>query len=275
MSAMHKVLPCAAAAGLALMASAAQGSLLYHYTFDNAADLTVNSGSGAVAVSGGTMDAVAAGRFGAAARSGADGGYWVTETTNGLGLSFDTGFSVSLHVSKPADLADLTSWDDYFSIGDNDLANRIKLENTGADQLAIFTNSSAVGGTTDTDPRINGAGPVLNDGAWHQIGLTYDPATGVMTGYVDGAPIDSYTFTAKPTGPIDGIQLASELTQGVRAIDTLLDDVAVYDVALCEAQMNWLAGNVAVDSVPVPEPTSVALAGLVGGGLLLRSRRRA
>jgi len=100
------------------------------------------------------------------------------------------------------------------------------------------------------------AGGTINDGEWHHVVATFDSAdvgTEVKI-YVDGgAPVATGSFAGPLTPNTEPIGIASEVFGGVVAGNSgfpgLIDEVALYDVALSQARI-----QAHYDTVSEPEP---------------------
>jgi MYXO-CTERM domain-containing protein len=109
---------------------------------------------------------------------------------------------------------------------------------------------------------INGTIPVA-DGQGHFVTFAFDNA-GFLNIYVDGqadGPSQAiypygYTYLARSIGRSYGPQYAN----------AIIDDIRVYDTTLTQSEIRTELG------LPIPEPASLALAGL--GGLALLRRKR-
>jgi hypothetical protein len=120
------------------------------------------------------------------------------------------------------------------------------------------------------------AGAPLVAGEWHHVVVTGSTTAGALTLYIDGvlAGSDNSLFNGVTFNGADGFGTAN-LTVGAarpnaadggyRPYDGLLDELAVYDSVLSEAQI--------LARTTIPEPASLALV-VLGGGLLAARRRR-
>ena len=151
-----------------------------------------------------------------------------------------------------------------------------------AGQNAVFT----MRGTGTTDDPAGAAGGSGADGTWHHYAGTYDLATGIRTLYVDGIVEDVTTgagpYTLAPgarlvlggkSTPTNSIVGTANFTGGT------LYDVRIYNTALSQAQVVYLATPPALPALPLAATVSAPSGGNPGqmvltwlnGGLLLES----
>ena len=84
----------------------------------------------------------------------------------------------------------------------------------------------------------------LDDGAWHQIVVTYNSTTNTITLYVDGSPVsqtDSFSGALDTQPSLFGLGEHSGGITGDNAQsseDYNLDDVSIYSSALSAAQVS-------------------------------------
>ena len=117
-------------------------------------------------------------------------------------------------------------------------------------------------------------------GTWHHIAMTW--TSGSTSGgnvYLDGVNVGSAPTNAATTyqGHLSTWNIGDDPCCGGRELNAQLDDLAVWDEALTEAQIGLIysGGNAGLDAptaLAVPEPSS-ALLGLIGALGLLRRRR--
>lgn len=246
---LMKKITITALCALGLVASS-QAALVANWTFDDASDLSGNTGSGATSwnsYSGVSQDA--AGRFGGAASFTPSSSAW----DNSFNLVTLDSFTVSLHVKGG------TAWKDYLSIG---TGNNVLVFEATSGASAIY-NIGGAGGTAANSGQVVGATDV-RDGEWHHLAVTV--GNGTLTYYVDGIQEGSADFTG--SGNATSLQIGSRFGQGGRQTTALIDDVSIYDEALDAAAINQLSGAAAV-----PEASSSLLMGLGGLALLLRRRK--
>jgi hypothetical protein len=92
----------------------------------------------------------------------------------------------------------------------------------------------------------------VDDGQWHQIVATHRGDGSANAIYVDGSPVEHST-----PGALILTNTASFLLGGVTSVETptstfsgSLDEIAVFDRILSDAQVDYLFANPAVDSIP-------------------------
>ena len=237
------------------------GALVAHFDFDNAGDLGANTGTVATGWSSFSGVTQTPGRFGAGAAS------FVAGSSSAWDSDFNVAnldsFTLSLHVKSTQS----TSWRDFVSIGTGNNVVFV-LERTGAEGVFNY-NIGNVGGTSEGQVGYApGAATFdVDDGNWHHLGITV--GSGSLSLYIDGVNRGSTPYSG--SGAISAFQLASRFGDGVRAITTEIDDVAVYNTALNDGQIAWLSSNAATPN-PIPEPSAL-LTGLLGLLGLLRRRR--
>ncbi|MEN8255370.1 MAG: LamG-like jellyroll fold domain-containing protein [Verrucomicrobiota bacterium] len=115
----------------------------------------------------------------------------------------------------------------------------------------------------------------LTDGSWHHIAATLDTSDqgagkGVVNLYVDGV-LDSTHDTVDATALNYDVGAQGSFDfwmggDGTRSFNGLIDEVRISDVALA-------VGDLADDASLVPEPATLSLFGLIGGGMLWIRRR--
>ncbi|GAA5495566.1 hypothetical protein Rhal01_01745 [Rubritalea halochordaticola] len=242
------------------LVSPLSAGLVAHYTMDNDADFGENSGSATIGLNSISGIGATDGKFGGGAEFTVGSSVFWTNQFGSANTDLSQ-FSVSMHVRTTA----TANWKDYISFGTNNSVVFVFESNGASPQSVSLYNIGDVGGVASS--AISGT-PQINDGNWHHLGLTSDGAN--ITFYIDGAAIGSTAYTG--TGTITAFQLASRFGEGARAINSDIDDVAVYDEALSATQMEYLSNNVATVSA-IPEPSSMTLLGISSLALILRRRR--
>ena len=110
------------------------------------------------------------------------------------------------------------------------------------------------------------------DGTFHHVAWTFDKPTRVLTTYVDGVQVDS--FTSAQTN-VDMVTSDSALGMIGRKSDTNnffvgnMDELWVFNTTLTAGEVSSLFTTNAV-----PEPTSLGTLGVAAAGALLQWRRR-
>jgi len=125
----------------------------------------------------------------------------------------------------------------------------------------VGTNQLQVVGGNDDHAITAPAGVVLNDGAWHQVVLTYDGTT--LTAYVDGQSIGTAVFSAALNTVIDtnGYFVGGDFWSQGSQFNGSLDEVSAYGSALTLAQVqaHYLAAGYSFGTPGAP--TSVSAIG--------------
>ena len=121
------------------------------------------------------------------------------------------------------------------------------------------------------------AGAALAADAWAHVAVVGSTSAGTLTVFINGVQVaqDASLSNGVTFNGADGIDTAN-LTigaarpdsgdAGYRPFDGLLDELAIYDSALSDAQ-------ILEHATLVPEPSSTALLGLGGLALIMRRRR--
>jgi hypothetical protein len=134
-----------------------------------------------------------------------------------------------------------------------------------------ITPASGVDGTGFVDFTYSG-GLNLADGMWHHYGYvgtdngTANPGTVTVTLYIDGSPVGTDTTAGSLT--YEGQMEIGGSTRFSEFATVLLDDLAIWNSALSESEIQTLAAG-----GPIPEPSSSLLLGL-GLAALSGFRRR-
>lgn len=134
-----------------------------------------------------------------------------------------------------------------------------------------ITAASGVDGTGFVDFTYSG-GLNLADDTWHHYGYvgtdngTANPGTVTVTLYIDGSPVGTDTTAASLT--YEGQMEIGGSTRFSEFATVLLDDLAIWNTALSESEIQALAAG-----APIPEPASSLLLGL-GLAALAGFRRR-
>lgn len=183
-------------------------------------------------------------------------------------LSWADSFTVSMAV-KAVSLSSAT-WTNILAIGDVD--NHIRVQNTEAsDHFGLYGN-----GTGNADALGNANHPensTISTTDFTLITLVYDVKDdgGYFTLYSDGNIVcqSSNPFSTSASGP-EKIAIGGNFS-GNRYQPLLIDEVAIYDAALSQNDIqNYLVGKPAGT---IPEPSTATLGLLALAGLIGRRRR--
>lgn len=126
-----------------------------------------------------------------------------------------------------------------------------------------------------SDAQVSGLGVDVDDGEWHHITATYDQLTGLRTLYLDGnLLVQDSPGTNNAAAANFAIGRTCIACAGGEFFDGLLDDVAIFDVALNPNQIGAvMSGNYSEFGGPVPEPSTFVLAGFAAAALAVGVRR--
>ena len=111
----------------------------------------------------------------------------------------------------------------------------------------------------------------IDDGAWHHLVYTGDNVVGGAM-WIDGSKI------ATDPSPFNGTQTVNDVfeiggsSRFSEDVDGLIDDVAIWNEVISDADIASLFQGVSPDELAIPEPASV-LMGLAGLGLVVMRRR--
>jgi len=253
------------ATAILIGASSAGAALVSYYTFDaqNAADISGNGNNGTL-VGGATFSATEkpaalTGSTHALALDGVDDRVNIAHSSS---LTFGGGV-VTVSLWMKSDTADTQPWMRVISKGGPTTGFELQRNSSSANsQLRVDT-------TTQTNQATQNPAGVWN-GGWHHVVFTLN--NGVSTVWLDGV---------KTTGSYNGTNFSTtaQLILGDTDRETdnrefagWMDDVAIWDQALTDADVAGLfAGTLSPLNV-VPETSSLLL-GLAGGALLIRRRR--
>ena len=157
-------------------------------------------------------------------------------------------------------------WQALVTAGEGD-AWRIHRQSSNQ-RLQINVGNAGV--VNSPDVTVNGVG----DGAWHHIAFSNDAANGTQV-WFDGN-LTANANLRNTTGNGLPFAIGNNANDLNRGWDGLIDDVAYWDTALTDAdvQQIWNGGNGAsIESLAIPEPTALSLFGMVGLAMMLRRRR--
>lgn len=247
------------AAFVAAATVASHASLVAHYTFDT--DGADSGTSGGVAALGDAASITATSKVGAGALdlAGSPG----TDTAGADGAVSANSFTWT------TDTRTVAFWMKAAS-GDAGDAN-----------ATMISLGSGTGGGNRFDVRLNGdnlrlevqgggqnTSVALADGSWHHVAIVVtDGATVATTQYsIDGGTLTAFggSGTAIATG-IGPLRMGDSYQDDGRDFKGSLDDVRLYDTVLSQAEITALAA--------IPEPATLGLVALFGGGVLFIRRR--
>ena len=261
------------ASGICGLAMSSQAGLVAHYTFDEAAGATIaiNSVAGATAgVIGGNITTGVAGVSGNAYSF--LGATATQDDCVDMGnASFLSDFTASGQLSysawvKTTDTTggrntvvfagDDTSSQSYTDMGYTGTA-------TGDEGEATARNRPNLGGGGAQQTGIFSTGIVVNDGNWHNIVMTVNLSSSLLSLYVDGAFANSQTMGTSAFPNFDNFEIGRlGRSSPTDSYTGLVDDIQIYDTALSVGDVQYIYNNPGV--AVVPEPSTLALFGLSG-----------
>ncbi len=152
--------------------------------------------------------------------------------------------------------------------------------------LSMILGSGGSGGVGWNVPSTTTIGLKADD-SWQHVALVVDRTNAKYTAYIDGVAETAYTWAwnsvwADGTIPgtvgnikLDGADLQIGIKNGNSGFQGVMDDYAIYDIALTPEMVGGLAdGSRTPPTVEVPEPSTVLLAAFGLFGLAFIRRRR-
>lgn len=146
-----------------------------------------------------------------------------------------------------------------------------------AGNLNFLVGSTGVGGGGTSWSQMQLPNGTISDTEWHHIVSVIDRSgpNPIFLLYVNGnLTVPTYPFTGLPPSSFGSVTfnhdlLIGQLNNGFN-FQGMIDDLAIYSIALTDAQVAGLA-NRTLTPLDVPEPASLTLLGM---GTLLMARRR-
>lgn len=240
-----------------------QEGLAFYWDFNNGStdyqtatgiDISVNTGIGAANQhSTGGID-----NSGYISSSNGDSRIDFYSTLSGAGIKANS-FTISLKVCElTANYRSMLS----FTLG-NETFDLQTADSSDGNKIALYAS-----GDHTIEMGNDTSGAVKGD-SWGNIVITSDGNT--LTLYVNGIKA-SVAFTPEASDMLSNFQLSSKWGESSRAADANYDDLAIWDRALTEEEINHLiSGGTAGDLVPEPATATLSLLGLTA--LMMRRRR--
>ena len=268
----------ALAAATCLLMGVADAALIAHYKFDETSGTTAHDELGGTnaTISGGVTINQTGVSGGAYAFDGVNSTVGADAVSGNLAIGdailASGAFSFSAWFKTSAVLPD-NNRDDLVTIGSATVDRYyidMNVRNPAGGTADSFVNVYTRNGTT-TFPQLDGTSAV-NDGTWNHAVCTLD-SDGTSTIYVNG----SLETTGNPSfvlpAIMDRLRIGSLARPTPASLFTgLIDDVQIYDQALTASEVSFLFNN---PGQSVPEPSTSAMLGLLGGLALRRRRKRA
>jgi hypothetical protein len=254
-------------------------NLVVHLKFDGDYNDSSGHGNNASAVAGGSAPdsgpSLVAGKIGQALR--------FTTARDGSVIDYATlGYPVDLKFGNTVDFS-ISFWCNYTSsVDDPPFISNKNWDSSGNRGWGIFTQDNGhfranVTGTGGTKYDLgSGSTPLVRDGVWHNIVLSYARGA-IVTTYVDGNPIDTRADTTTGNIDTDDLSYAVNVGQDGRGIYTdggsagitncLIDDVGIWRRALsgAEAKGIYVAGQAGKDLSQAQGATLGSLTVVVSG----------
>lgn len=260
------------AACVGSVVTSSQASLVAWYTFDEGAGATTAVNS----VLGGTDGVIGSGI-----------------TTGAAGVSGSAYYFTGLNGNQTncVDMGNASFLSDFTSSGQLSYSAWVKTTDTTGNRNTVVFAGDDTGSQNYTDmgvaaaqtghpgeasarnrpnlttgvPEIFSTGIQVNDGKWHNIVMTVDLSTSLLSLYVDGGLVNSLTMSvAGDNFPnFDNFEIGRlGRSSPTDAYTGYIDDVQVYDSALSATDIQYIFNNPGVAAVP--EPSTSALIGLSG-----------
>ncbi len=232
--------------GIGVVSQSAQADLVANWTFDSGFTATTGGATyDGVQNNGATIDA--GGKFGGAANFDKALEQYVQVSAS----PFTGGdYSYSAWYRNDADI--VTDGGRYFVLESGALwAASYGLRVSGGAAVGN-TYTHTTGGAATNHLIDNGASTGGETGQWHNIVVTYNGTTGILSSYLDGSLAGSSSHTGTLT-PTDSLVIGGHRAGTTRNFHGLIDDVAVFDHVLRSYEIDHLSGGTAITIPDLPQ----------------------
>lgn len=274
-----KIFPLALSVGI-LSAGNGQAALtfsnlLVYYDYNGDANDGSGNGANGTLTDGAVISADGTGYSGAAGDSALDLGTSGNGTTIGpraistvdlSSTAANNSFAVSFWQFDLGNGAGGNAATSAFGVLDGDTGRGISAHTPWSDGNLYFDHSGCC--AQPSQRLVSSVGVSLLNG-WHHIVLQVD--NGNKQIWVDGTMIGEHVTGAAPVPAFTGIVNVGAQYNDINSFGGLIDEFAIWNVALSESEIQQLAGGAITTSL-IPEPSSTILA-LLSGLLVLRRRR--
>ena len=221
--------------------------LIAHWDFNEGggytAANTVSAGSGLDGTLVGDAGFVSEGKFGSAVTF--DGNFDYVDVENELFVDGQDSYTAAC----------------WFQVSELDGTRQMLFETS--ETWAISAELTTTDNMLQYSVQAGGASAVKNSGIqpsldeWHHLALTYDEAAGLTRFYIDGEEVTSALgYPGGDLAATDGFHIGTYRGADDRWFNGMIDDMAVWDRALNQAEIEWLwnegAGNEVGDSGTQP-----------------------
>jgi hypothetical protein len=256
--------------------SAANASVIWHYTFDETTGTTVNdsvgSYNGTLVNATGTPaysfdNQSVSGKYcnalyfrGPNASNGGVGDDYINVTTgDSLLPGAGDNFSVSMWVQT-------TNWGQgavLFSYNRDNLLFTIGLNTvSGVAQLQVYSRNASADTTIQEQTVITG----INSSVWHLITVSVTDTDPTI--YLDGVDVGASTLTTSWTAGT-GINIGRRNASSKRYFTGAMDDFAIFDTALTAEQVAAIYNS----TTAIPEPATIAMLALGLAAICRRTKK--
>lgn len=266
--------------GLSLAPLAANAQLAHRYSFNGNANDSVGTANGTLTGSDATISATML------TTTGANNSSYVSLPAS-VGTGITGNFTIQDFTSSPAGATQ--SYSSLFSFATQGSDHNFILFNAYRPNTAGTSADFSQGTTGGNEVDVNAGSPLLANGLEHDIVLTYNATSGLVSIYNNGALAGTgnigagFNFSLTTTGTFDGINGNGPF--GDNSYNGSTDDFRIYGQALTASQVAAIdalganATNAQIGAALVPEPSTWALlsvgVGLLGLSIHRRSTLRA